>query len=667
MLTGTKEFLEARAYFQKENLYTKSLSGTYQFDEFWDEERRKCLEGVTKGGLYIPGTYYFYLNYYPILGKDEVTGRKTKIFPRFTDVDLEYFTIVEEARKQKKGVIMTKPRRTGFSYKNSCLVVHEYNFFRDAKCIIGSFEKKLSENTMNMALDGLNHLDQNTVWFKPRNPDTKEFVKARHQKTINGVNTWAGYNSEIRRLTFMDNPQSSVGLSANIFLFEEAGLFPNIIESFNYSEPTWKDGDSMIGVPILYGTAGDMGGSSDEFSEMFYNPDKFNLLSFDNIWEPEKQGKKVGWFLPSTKQRFGTYKDKVTKVETPLVDEEGNSNIELSLLSIQEFRETKKGDPKAYRDAITQYPLTPSEAFLKTNKSPFPLHLIQERLAELETKQSITDAIWYADLVIQNDNIEFQISKKEPITIFPIRDKTAVNLDTCIEIYEQPYDDKPAYGVYIAGIDPYDDDEAASSDSLGSCIIMNSLTNRVVAQYTARPTTAKEFYENVRRLLMYYNAIANYENNKKGIFAYFENKNCLHLLADTPKILKDQQIIKTVYETGNNSKGTNASKEVNKYARELYKTYLYEQAYDKPEGITNTHVIVSKLLLKETELWNIDGNFDRVSAMMMLMVLKEDRVKMIASREEMRYESQDEFFERNWQENKNSYMGPDFNSWSTSN
>lgn len=666
MLTNTKVFLETREYFLKHHLYTKSVVGTFQYKEFWENERKKCIEGVTIGDLWIPGTYYFYLNYYPILGKDPVTGRKTRIFPQFTDVDLEYFTIVEKAKKEKKGVIMTKPRRTGFSFKNSCLVAHEYNFYRDAKCIIGSFESKLSENTMNMTLEGLNFLDQNTVWFKPRNPDTKEFVKARHQKTVNGVTAWVGYNSEIRRLTFKDNPQSSVGLSASIFLFEEAALFSNIIEAYNYSEPTWKDGNELIGIPILFGTGGDMGGSSDQFSEMFYNPDKFNLLAFDNIWEPEKSEQRCGWFLPATRQRFGTYKDKETKQVIDLVDKDGNSNVEYALKSIMEFRETKKGDPQAYKDAITQYPLTPSEAFLKTSKSPFPLFLIQERLAELETNKSIEDAHWLADLAIENDEVSFKLSKKERCPKFPINDKN-LDLDFPIEIYEQPYQEKPAFGVYIAGIDPYDDDEASSSDSLGSVIILNTLTNRIVAQYTARPKTAKEFYENTRRLLLYYNAIANYENQKKGLFAYFEQKNCLYMLADTPRILKDEQVMKTVYTTGNNAKGTTASKEVNKYGREAIKTYLYDQAYGKDDGITNTHVIPSKMILKELELWNIDGNFDRVSAMIMLMILKEDRFKIVIDKEEDRAEQQDDFFERHYQEHKNSYMGVDLNVFGVGN
>jgi hypothetical protein len=423
MLVGTKAFLETREFFNKHQMYTKALPGTYQYKEFWEEQRRRCLEGVTIGNLYIPGTYYFYLNFFPINGRDEVTNRKAKIFPKFTDADLEYFLIVEQARKLGKGVIMTKPRRTGFSFKNAALVDHEYNFYKEAKCIIGAFEGKLSENTMNMCLEGLNFLDQNTVWYKPRDPDTRDFVKARHKKTVNGVTSYAGYNSEIKKLTFKDNPFSSIGLSSNIFLFEEAGTFDNILESYNISEPCWKDGESMIGIPILYGTAGDMKKSSQQFAEMFYNPDRFNLLAFDNIWEPEKSDKKCGWFLPATKQRFGEFKDPATGKMTPLIDEEGNSNEVLSKLSIEKFRETKKGDPKALRDSITQYPLTPSEAFLVTSSSIFPAYLAQERLSELETNNTILNGFWIAKLMQTGEGaVEFKMSEDTPIRDFPIRD-----------------------------------------------------------------------------------------------------------------------------------------------------------------------------------------------------------------------------------------------------
>ena len=139
MLTNTKVFLEARINYELTGAYTNALIGTYQYNEFWKEETRKCMEGVTIGNLTIPGTYYFYLNYTRMDLKDEKTGRKTQGFPRFTDVDLEFFTLIEKARAEKKGFIMVKPRRTGFSYKNAALVTHEYNFYRDAKCIISAY------------------------------------------------------------------------------------------------------------------------------------------------------------------------------------------------------------------------------------------------------------------------------------------------------------------------------------------------------------------------------------------------------------------------------------------------------------------------------------------------------------------------------------------------
>lgn len=643
-LIGTKQFLESREHFEKTGSYTKALAGTYQFDAYWDEELKRCMEGYTVGNLWIPGPYYFYLNYFPILGKDDVTGRKKKIFPRFTDVDLEYFLILDKARKEQKGVIMTKPRRTGFSYKNAGVVVHEYNFYRDAKCIIGAYEKKLSENTMNMSLEGLNFLNKNTVWAKPRNPDTREHVMARHQKVIDGVPTWAGYNSEIRRLTFQDNPFSSIGLTANIFLFEEAGLFANIKESYNISEPTWKDGDSMIGLPILFGTAGDMDKGSLQFAEMFYNPEKFNLLAFDNIWDKEKVGTKCGWFLPATRQRFGDYPDPDNNNKlTPLVDANGNSNEKLALLSIMKFRETKKGDMKAFRDAITQYPLNTMEAFLVKGNNIFPTELAQDRKAELEGSKIITDSYWNADLKQTQTGVEFKLSDKLPIVKFPLQADD--DKEGCVQIFEQPYDDNPAFGTYIAGIDPYDDDQS-TTDSLGCIFIMHAMTGRIVAEYTGRPQTAKEFYEVCRKLLTYYNAICNYENNKKGLFAYFEQKNCLHLLCNTPKILRDQQIISIIRESGNTSKGTNASKEVNKYARMLIREYMLDQAYNKEVGITNTHTIPSIPLLSEIIYWNEDGNFDRVSALGMLLILRQDRIKIVIEEDEEEKDSFNEFFDR---------------------
>lgn len=79
--------------------------------------------------------------------------------------------------------------------------------------------------------------------------------------------------------------------------------------------------------------------------------------------------------------------------------------------------------------------------------------------------------------------------------------------------------------MYVAGCDPYDHDKSGTN-SLGSTFIYKRFQSFeqydiIVAEYTGRPATAEEYYENVRKLLTYYNARLLYENERKGLFPYF--------------------------------------------------------------------------------------------------------------------------------------------------
>lgn len=641
MLHNTKVFLGAREEYLLTGQYTKALPGTYQFNEFWKEEQRKCIEGVSVGNLYIPGTYYFYLNYTRMLLKDETTGRKTQGFPRFTDVDLEFFSLIEQARKDKKGFIMVKPRRTGFSYKNAALVTHEYNFYKDAKCIISAFENKYSDNTMQMTLNNLNFLDQATIWYKPRNPNTQDYVKARHlRKMEDGREIWVGFQSEIKKITFKDNPFASAGLSSSIFLFEEAGIFNNIIESYNISEPCWKDGDDVIGLPIIYGTGGDMLAGTAAFSEMYYDPDRFNLLAFPNIWESDKNNQKCGWFLPSTKQRFGVYTDKETKKTIKLVDNDGNSNEEYSLKSILDFRETKKGNPQAYRDAVTQYPLTPSEAFLITAGNMFPTMLLNERLAELRgNPKKYIEVNWIGNFIISEEgDLRFQAQDNVmPLRDYPIKKKPDDDVTGCIEIYEQPQkenDGKITPRRYIVSVDTFDDDQA-TTNSVGCALVFDRFTRRIVAEYTGRPQLAKDFYENVRKLIIYYNAIGFPEINKLGFVTYMEHKKCLYMLAETPVQLRDKIEWKPNLNT---SYGFKATDRTNSWGRELIREWLLEPIENDSE-ILNVMRIRSTGLIQELIKWNKDGNFDRVSSLIGALILDVTMNREIIQAQEKRSKS----------------------------
>ena len=115
---NTKEFSYLAEQYNKTGLYTNSIVGTIEYLDFWTQVRESCLNGFTNSkGFKITGQHFWYLNFCPILGLNEKTGKKSKIFPRFIDLDYEFFHMVEYCRLNQKSLVAVKGRRQGWSYK----------------------------------------------------------------------------------------------------------------------------------------------------------------------------------------------------------------------------------------------------------------------------------------------------------------------------------------------------------------------------------------------------------------------------------------------------------------------------------------------------------------------------------------------------------------------
>lgn len=209
-----------------------------------------------------------------------------------------------------------------------------------------------------------------------------------------------------------------------------------------------------------------------------------------------------------------------------------------------------------------------------------------------------------------------------------------------------------SYYITTHNCDTYDDDKVVDTISLGSIFIMDSWTRRIVAEYTGRRLT-KDFYEITRRLTMYYNAVNNYEQNKKGLFSYYEKVKSLYLLAETPKSLKDEAGT-SIIRTGNRKYGTTTTTAVINYGINLILNWLLEEAYGEDANISNVFKIKSKGLLEELIKYNPKhGNYDRIFALIMLLILVEDRHRIIDEQinnmeSPKQSVEQDEFFSRNY-------------------
>jgi len=446
-----------------------------------------------------------------------------------------------------------------------------------------------------------------------------------------------------------DNDIDHLFMLEDFTITHNCGKFENLIGSYTFTEPTWRDGSIMTGSPVVWGTGGDMEGGSQDFAEMFYNPKTYGFKAYDNIYDDNATGE-CGYFIDAMWYYPGKYKDKSTGKSYDMIDEQGNSLRDLAEQFIDNSRIVKKkGTAGSYQKYLTQEPKTPAEAFLRIEGSLFDAVNAQIRLGEIQANTgTYIDSIHVVNLIQREDG---KVVHEYRDDIFPIREYPLKNTDDttgAIEIYEMPVyiDGIVPGGIYIAGVDPYSDDKALFSNSLGSCFIMNRMTDRIVAEYTARPKTTYQYFENVRKLLLFYNASCNYESTRKGMFAYFERMSSLHLLCDMPQFLKDQQITR-VEAVGNNAKGTPGSENVNSFARDSIINYCATQAYDKEPGVTNVYTIRSIGLLKELISWNTKGNFDRVSSLGMLMVLRESLCKHRASYEEEDELEKDDFFTRN--------------------
>ncbi len=619
-ISSPQTFINTVQFSPAANDFTKSLQkdsrkaaycdapiGTRIWNEYWDEQDRRCKEGYTVGGVRITGEHYAYLNFARIkmrIGEGK-TARRYESFPAFLDMDYYYYHELEQAKINREGIIVAKSRRKGFSFKGAFNCVYEYNWYRGSFNIIAAFMGDYSQSTMNMALDMLNFINKHTDWAKRKLIDTRTHIKSGFKEVKNNIQVDSGYLSEIMTMSFKDNPFKSIGKGANIMLFEEAGKWPGLIDAYMLSKPLFADGDILIGIPIIYGTGGDMEGGTQDFSEMYYSPSAYGLRTYKNVWDDNGIGE-AGWFVSDA-----WYKP-------PFVDINGNSDFEGARKSNDHARELvkKSGTKRAYDKTVTQHPNTPAEAFLRVTGNRFPSTDLLARLSRLEADTRITDAQFIGDLVTTEDgSIEWKLNPKlRPISKFPLKGDD--DTEGCVVIFEHPQTDEYnqlEYGRYIASCDPYSQDQS-TTESLGSCFVYDRLTKRIVAEYTARPETSNEYYEQVRRLLLYYNATCLYENQVPGLFQYLEGKNQAYLLMDQPIYLKD--IIKD--SKVDRGKGMHMTQGLKEHGEDLVNAWLREP-YEADADVLNLHKIRSIPLLKELIAYNAEGNFDRVIAFICLM------------------------------------------------
>lgn len=640
ILEDADYFRQAALHYQKHGCYTflkPNSNPNSEFRKFWDEERRRCWEGLVRpsDGAWISGFNYWFLNYQPMMVNKITEGRKKAVrvesFPFIQEGNVWRYYYLFNAREQGHHAIELAKRGCAKSYSLSAIMGHNLilgeseESRRRVITVLTAYQKEyLSDNK-----------DGTLSKFKPAINFSFSHTPFPHLMLKNSPNemSWQmGYKDEygiergslnqVLAVSAKDDSEKLRGKRGWI-LFEEMGSFKGLLSLYDITRKSVEDGDYTFATMYLVGTAAEDESDFSSAKTLLYYPEAYNILSVENVYDRPKQGKPTfGYFFPSYVNRAGCYnKDGVSDVVKALIE-----------ILMQRHKAKYSADPKSVLRVIAEDPITPAEAIIKVKAAFFPVTALTERLQQLDTDVHSFDDVYIGKLVMnKSGEVEFKPTSDEPIRKYGVKNDTP----GAIEIFELPEkdrSDKVPNTRYIIGHDPVDNDQAESS-SLSSTFVLDLWTDKIVAEYTGRQAFAEDNFEIVRLLCLFYNAKCLYESNKKGIYAYFAKMNCTHLLADTPEYLRDKQMIK--YSSfGSNQKGVNATAAINNYANGLIRDWLMKpvtmittiDGVEQEVVTQNLFFLRNRALIEELIAFNPEINVDRIRALGMVMLYREEKM-----------------------------------------
>ena len=377
-----------------------------------------------------------------------------------------------------------------------------------------------------------------------------------------------------------------------------------------------RQGAKTLGLMIAFGTGGTEGADFEAMEEIFYNPEAYDCMEYENIWDSGAMGTKCGYFIPIQKNLDG------------FIDEQGNSEEQKAIEYEKTMREKKKGaaDAKSLDQYIAEHPFSPQEATLQITANLFDVASLQEQYNKVKANnlQSIGTVgdLYYGD----NATVKFKPNgDKRHITKFPHRKDD--DTTGAVVIYEAPYKNKKnqvPINMYVICHDPYGQNQSADSTSLGAAYVLKRPNNIsqpddiIVASYVGRPKTQDEYNRNLFMLADYYGCKIGFENDRGEVIAYAKRYRKLHKLQEEFEMLDKKELRSRTVKRQYGMHMTEARKRQGEiYIRDWLNTV--RNTDENGNKLLNLHKIYDSGLLMELIKFNHQGNFDRVMAFMIGM------------------------------------------------
>ena len=604
-------FTEARDTYLKTGQYCSYYPGSKMYRDFWNEEYRRCQNGMTVNGYTVTGFNYYFLNYYqlPNTEQDKAGDSRSIIFPKFFTYQYEFFHYFELCRNLKRNYCVMKNRGSGFSEINASIFDNFFNCFKNSICLLTAFDDNYVKKTLDKINGGITFTDDNTQggMLKLRqviNTATKK--RASHYKVVNGQKIETGFMSQIEGIV-VDKDRKMRGDRVGFLFLEESGSNPILERSFIKAEELVTVGGNKLGIIGAVGTGGDSGPNLEGLRKVYYNPEMFLVLPFYHNYTEDGGWVKTGYFIPAY----------VAMNKKGYVGSRGEYLIEKQK-SFYNERRASITDPKTLMDHKAEQCFTAEEAFAAEGVNKFNKIKIAEQIIAIRIKKEAPP--------IQRGYMEFIYSgpERKRENIVGARFKPNPNGSVYIlehPIWEENDKQEKINNLYVAGIDGIDIGQAETSqftkDPSKFCTMIKRRIYGMkepmyVAYYLDRPSDIRDAYKQTMALLWYYQAKANIEATRLSVLTYARDNKFAHFFMKRPRACYGANPERRT----NNQYGTTATTAMIEHGTDLVASYVEDYC----------HNIWFIEFLEQLNLYTDEnkGKFDMVAACQMAEVGDEE-------------------------------------------
>jgi len=651
----TDLFSPAAALYTKQGYYTNAPFNSKQFNIFWTEQRERCLHGydnpITK--VHISGRMYFFLNFkqmkiIPPGQANKKSAKRITSFPRFWPIHYYYLNDWEIAREHGLNMIVLKPRDTGFSELLASNGVYEYTFQKeDPVFFFAAVERFLNKDgVLTKAWDQLNFLNEHTgrAFKHVRQRKDQDLYKRASYINENGVEIKTG--GEIQGAV-IDHPRKVRGARGYVN-WEEFGSFPHGEDAWMTAKALAEQGGVKFAMQTAWGTGGEQGPGIAAMDNIFNNPEIYDCLPFESCWIDGIQPRDHGFFFP------------VWANMTRFMDKWGNTDHRAAIDYWEREREkTRKGSNMLMDKLVAEYPFNPMEALMRLTNNPFPVSELQTQLMKVDSSPDIAGVLKTGELVLEEGKVKFKLSTKlDPVNRYP--HKTDQILEGAFTMFEAPLKDE--HGVvpddlyYIVADCFYVDTEQATDwNSLGAFYVYKKKNtifptedDILVGWYAGRPARAKDLHRRIFLAARYYNAKVQTEIKGGGndLLNYAKENSLLEYCGERPTVFHTdkERTRASMRQFFVRIEESNKPELLQKLADWLRKERALKIVNQEAEYVLNLEKIYDRALLEELIKFNPNGNFDRISCLLVLMMIIQEAEQVAV--EESKKTDRDHIFNR---------------------